>query len=87
MYGKNVVSSSRPFLKISMFLPPANEVWGKVIVSEACVKNSVGGGGIPACKACWNRSHGDPPGKETPRQGDPPAKETPLQAHTQGGGN
>ena len=36
---------------------PANEVWGKVIFSEACVKNSVhgggggGGGGIPACIA------------------------------------
>ena len=30
------------------FLPPANEVWGKVIFSEACVKNSVhrGGGGL-----------------------------------------
>ena len=25
-------------------LPPANEVWGKVIFSEACVKNSVHGG-------------------------------------------
>ena len=29
----------------SQFLPPANEVWGKVIFSEACVKNSVHGGG------------------------------------------
>ena len=28
-------------------LPPANEVWGKVIFSEACVKNSVHGGGVP----------------------------------------
>ena len=24
-----------------LFLPPANEVWDKVIFSEACVKNSV----------------------------------------------
>ena len=24
-----------------IYLPPANEVWGKVIFSEACVKNSV----------------------------------------------
>ena len=33
-----------------VLLPPANEVWGKVIFSEVCVKNSVrkGGGGIPA---------------------------------------
>ena len=41
--------------KISKLLPLANEVWGKVIFSVACVKNSVyrggGGGGIPACLA------------------------------------
>ena len=41
-----------------LFLPPANEVWGKVIFSEVCVKNSVhrgsawslgvpGSGGVP----------------------------------------
>ena len=31
------------------FLPPANKVWGEVIFSEACVKNSVhrGVGGVP----------------------------------------
>ena len=37
-----------------MLLPPANEVWGKVIFSQACVKNSVHsgqGGAIPACIA------------------------------------
>ena len=28
------------------FLPPAIEVWGKVIFSEACVKKSVHGGGL-----------------------------------------
>ena len=28
-----------------LFLPPANEVWGKVIFSVACVKNSVHRGG------------------------------------------
>ena len=27
--------------KKSVFLPPENEVWGKIIFSEACVKNSV----------------------------------------------
>ena len=27
-----------------IYLPPANEVWGKVIFSEVCVKNSVHGG-------------------------------------------
>ena len=39
---------------LCILLPPANEVWGKVIFSEACVKNSIhggGGGGIPACIA------------------------------------
>ena len=30
-----------------MLLPPANEVWGKVIFSQACVKNSVHRGGLP----------------------------------------
>ena len=29
---------------LEFLLPPANEVWGKVIFSEACVKNSVHGG-------------------------------------------
>ena len=28
------------------FLQPANELWGKVIFSVACVKNSVHRGGI-----------------------------------------
>ena len=40
-----------PEAKMVPLLPPANEVWGKVIFSEACVKNSVhggrGGGGVP----------------------------------------
>ena len=41
------VNTSTQFY-ITPFLPPANEVWGKVIFSEACVKNSVhsGGGGL-----------------------------------------
>ena len=44
----------------TQLLPPANEVWGKVIFSVACVKKSVHGGsasvhaGIP------------PPGADTP---------------------
>ena len=39
-WGRNVITAG-------------NEVWGKVIFSVACVKNSVqrGGGGIPACLA------------------------------------
>ena len=36
----------------TLLLPPANEVWGKVIFSEACEEFcSQGGGGIPACIA------------------------------------
>ena len=51
---------------MSGLLPPANEVWGKVIFSEACVKNFVhrgacvvagggacmvaGGGGVRGCR-------------------------------------
>ena len=36
------------------FLPPANEVWGKVIFSVACVKNSVHRGGGVCLSACWD---------------------------------
>ena len=31
------------------FLPPANEVWGKVIFSEVCVSHSVHGGEGEEC--------------------------------------
>ena len=52
------------------FLPPADEVWGKVIFSQACVKNSVlrgclvlgspGPEGVPGLEGClvwgvWSR--------------------------------
>ena len=36
-----------------ILLPPANEVWGKVIFSETCVKNSVHKGG---CLLPWGAS-------------------------------
>ena len=40
------------YLRYITLLPPANEVWGKVIFSQACVRNSVHGGcAIPACIA------------------------------------
>ena len=45
-------------------LPPANEVWGKVIFSVACVKNSVHGG----------REY---LGRYTPRAGTPPKQVQP----------
>ena len=60
-------------------LPPANEVWGKVIFSQASVILLMGEGsareipplpGRPPCQ-------GDPlPTRETPCQGDPPTRET-----------
>ena len=55
------------------FLPPANEVWGKVIFSVACVKNSVHRG------STWA---GTPPSRYTPtqvhpHQGIPPGRYTP----------
>ena len=41
-------SSQKSYCRIlsvqSWYLPPASKVWGKVIFSEACVKNSVHGG-------------------------------------------
>ena len=64
----------------SIFLPPTNEVWDKVILSEACVKNSVhrGGGGIPACIAaglgrggwCVVSQHALQVSRPTPRGGE-----------------
>ena len=50
-------------------LPPANEVWGKVIFSVACVKNSVDRRGLPQCML------GYPPGADThPWEQTPPPR-------------
>ena len=51
-------------------LPPANEVWGKVIFSQACVKNYVHGG--VCLSACW----------DTPLGAAPPSRHHPLGAGT-----
>ena len=41
-------------IEVGFYRP--QQSWGKVIFSEACVKNSVGGGGgIPACLAGFQR--------------------------------
>ena len=48
-----------------LLLPPINEVWGKVIFSVACVKNSVHRGGLPQCML------GYPLGPGTPRSRNP----------------
>ena len=78
--------------KTDAFFPPANEVWGKVIFSEACVKNSVHGG--VCLSACWDtttpREQTPPrpgnPRAETPQQppqgADPPSSRPPQTRHT-----
>ena len=66
-------------MNVSRLLPPANEVWGKVIFSEACVKNSVRRGGGSASVHAWitpepgrhPRTRQAPPGTRHP----PPAPE------------
>ena len=67
------------FLSKFLSLPPANEVWGKVIFSEACVKNSVHGGGGVCLSACWGAPLWD---QEPPQDRHPPRD----QAHPPGPG-
>ena len=62
-----------------MFLPPANEVWGKVIFSAAYVKNSVHRGSIWAGTPPWT-GNPPPPGQVHPQAGTPPSQvHTPWQ--------
>ena len=66
------------------FLPPANEVWGKVIFSEACVKNSVHrGGGSASVHA--GIPHSPRPGT-SPGTGHPPGPAAPQTRHPSGPG-
>ena len=63
-------------INIINLLPPANEVWGKVIFSEACVKNSVHGGGeyLGRYTPWTGQVHPPGPGRYTPwdQAGTPP---------------
>ena len=43
--SKGSVSHPSSYTKLKL-LPPANEVWSKVMFSHACVKNSVDGRGV-----------------------------------------
>ena len=65
-----------------ILLPPANEVWGKVIFSVACVKNSVHRGTV-CLSACWDTTPqaDNPPGADPPEQTSQsrPPEQTPLQ--------
>ena len=47
MVGERAVCILQERFVVASFLPPANELWGKVIFSQACVKNSVHRGGVP----------------------------------------
>ena len=61
-------------------LPPANEVWGKVIFSVARVKNSVGGGsngGSTPLGRYTPPGRYTPLGRYTPQAGTPPRQVTP----------
>ena len=58
----------RPGVGDKHFLPPANEVWGKVIFSVACVKNSVHGG-----SASVHAGIPHPPSDQTPPRPDIPS--------------
>ena len=41
VYNEKLNPEKLAHYKWHSFLPPANKVWGKVIFSQACVKNSV----------------------------------------------
>ena len=63
-------------------LPPANEVWGKVIFLHLSVSHSVHGGGVSAWAPLPRQT---PPGQTPPRQtppGQTPSGRQPLQADT-----
>ena len=69
---QNLFIKAATFARLFRLLPPANEVWGKVIFSEACVKNFV---------------HGGVPGQVPPGPGTPRTKYTPPdQVHPEGPG-
>ena len=64
-----------------VFLPPANEVWGKVIFSVVCVKNSVHRGGLPQCMLRYHpQDQASPSWEQTPPRADPLGEDTPPSA-------
>ena len=72
-----------------LLLPPTNEVWGKAIFSEACVKNSVHTGRGSTCAGTPPGTRYTPPGtRYTPRPGTTPrTRYTPQdQVHPPGPG-
>ena len=57
---------------ISIYLPPANEVWDKVIFSQACVSHSVLGCHFLSASVRETPQKESPPQTETPRPGERP---------------
>ena len=60
----------------SFFLPPANEVWGKVVFLHLCVILFTGGGGLPISlvgrpEGGWEASGCRPPQGRIPLDADP----------------
>ena len=76
------MSSNSAYMSGIVFLPPANEVWGKVIFSVACVKNSVHSGGVPG--QVLPPGQVPPLGRYSPRTGTPLGRYTPGQVHPLG---
>ena len=67
------------FIRSTQFLPPANEVWGKVIFSVPCVKNSVHSRGSASVHAgIPPLPEQAPPGSDTPWEQTPPGSRHPL---------
>ena len=73
-------------LVFKAFLPPAEEVWGKVMFLHLCVILFTGGGvspTAPRCRPPWMQTSpppgfGRPPGCRPPGSGRPPQMQTPL---------
>ena len=83
VYSASCRKSTGPFFDgcLSEFLPPANEVWGKVIFSVACVKNSVHKGEY---LGRYPPGRYTPLGQVHPRAVHPPGRYTPGQVHPLG---
>ena len=72
--------------KLCSLLPPAKKVWGKVIFSVACVKNSVHGRGSASVHAGIPPGAGIPQSKHPPPGADPPNAEHAGRYGQQAGG-
>ena len=71
------------YCSLVMFLPPENEVWGKVIFSVACQEFCPQGGGLPHCMLGYPpRTRGRPPEQPPWEQIAPRSRHPPPRADT-----